>query len=246
VARKKQESAAHTLEEIESFGDKLAGWAGDNPALILGAAALILVLAGGYGLISANQNSHLDASAAALAKVQSGFRTAMGADFSALSVAEPANPETARAVRREYIDRYREVAQEHDGTTAAALALLEVGALQNTLGNLDAAKTTWREARSKLPPEHLVGGLLLGRIAAAEEKSGNFLAAAEAYQAAAEIPGNPLRYVNLVEAARCFAAAGESSRALQAFDQVEAEAPDHPIPSHANAILLELRAQRAS
>lgn len=209
--------------------------------LVLGTAIAVLTLAAAYGFIDSSQSSSRDEASSALARVSEEFRAAMGASPSAIETTEPANPEMARAAREEFIERYRDVAVEFAGTPEGTLAWLEVGTLQRDLGDRSAAIATWREAAAGSGQPDLEA-LLLGRIAAAHEQQDEWLEAAEAWEAAAGIESFPLRLNALADAARCFAAAGEDRRALDAFTRLEAEAPDLRLPDHVKAELEELRA----
>jgi len=50
VAKKKSDPAGDALRELEQTGDRVADWASQNAALILGVIAAILVIAAGAGL----------------------------------------------------------------------------------------------------------------------------------------------------------------------------------------------------
>jgi tetratricopeptide (TPR) repeat protein len=241
--RREPESAAATLDEIQSLGDKIAAWVGRNPLPVLGTAVAILVVAAAWGLIASHiEGTRVDASAA-LAEVQAEYRLAMGADPSALEVVEPANPETARRVRSEFVERFQEVAQDYAGTASGALARLEAGGLQQELEQTGEAVQTWQLAADELAADDPIRALLLMRIAASQEAEMRWIEAAETYQEAAAIERYPLRYGALADAARCFAEAGERDRALETFDRIENEAPQQRVPEHINARMRELRAQ---
>lgn len=241
---KKKEHPGETLEQIESAGDRIAEWIGANPVLILGTALGILVIAGGYGLVSsARQSSRVEASDA-LSALQSSFRQAMGAEGDSIEVPEPANPETAREVRREYLMKFRELAEQHSGTVAADLAWIEVGSLESVLGNLEAAASTWTAAADAARGE-TTRALLLIRIAGLRESQERWIEAAEAYEAASQVTSYPLRYRALADAARCYAEASDADRAIAALEIVETEAPDELVPEHIRFQVAELRAARS-
>ena len=243
--KRQAESAAATLDEIESFGERITEWVGKNPLWVLGAALGILVAAAAWGLITSHiEGKRVDASAA-LAEVQYEFRLAMGGNPSAVDVIEPANPETGRQVRTEFVDRYRQVAQDYDGTAAGTLAWLEVGALQEALEQTDEALQTWQTGAAALAPDNPIRALLLVRIAMTHEAAARWTQAAEAHEKASAIERYPLRYAALADAARCFTEAGETERALAAFERVESEAPEQRVPEHVNARMRELRARES-
>jgi tetratricopeptide (TPR) repeat protein len=236
------ESIAHTLDEIESRGDRISIWISENPIPILGTGLGILLLVGGLSLVVSMQESRLEDASAALGVVQAEYRQAMGASLDDVIVNEPANPETARRVREEYTVRFAEVAAEHAGTAGAALAGLEAGLLEQALGMPDEAVSTWQATVSELEPGDTIAALLELRLAAAFEADARWVEAGEAFERAADIESFPLGQTARAEAARCYAEAGEIIRALAAYDRVKNEDPAGFLPEHLDAQLLELRA----
>ena len=188
------------------------------------------------------QESRLEESSAALGIVQAEYRQAMGASLDDVVVNEPANPETARRVREEYVARFAEVASEHAGTAGAALAGLEAGLLEQALGMPDEAVATWQTAVGELEPGDTIAALLELRLAAAFEADERWIEAGEAFERAAGIESFPLRQTARAEAARCYAEAGETDRALAAYDRVKSEDPAGFLPEHLDSQLLELQA----
>jgi tetratricopeptide (TPR) repeat protein len=241
---KKKEHPGETLEQIESAGDRLAEWIGENPLLILGTALGILVVAAGYGFASSMRESSRTEASDALSGLQSNFREAMGADADSVDVPEPANPETAREVRSEYLVKFREMAEEHSGTVAGDLAWIEVGGLEADLGNRDEATSVWTSAAADAAGES-TRALLLIRLGGLHEAEGRWVEAGEAYESASQISSYPLRYGALADAARCYAEASEVDRAIGALEIVEMESPETLIPEHIRMQVQELRSANA-
>jgi tetratricopeptide (TPR) repeat protein len=75
------------------------------------------------------------------------------------------------------------------------------------------------------------------------EAKGDLEAAAEAFARAGEVQ-SPGRVLALADAARCYALAGKSKRALELFAQAEKLGADE-IPVHVRQRLVELRASTA-
>lgn len=247
VARKSKhqvESAAATLDELESRSERLADWISNNPTAILGTAAAILVIAAIYGFATSSQDAAAEKAAASLATVQSEYRKAMGAGPSDFEIPEPANADTALAVRTEYLERFISVASEHQGTSTAALAALDAGQIQDQLGNPGEARATWQAGADGLPAESPIRALLLLRVAGSFEEEENWSEAAASYEEAAAVPAFPLRHTALLDASRCRAQAGEVDQALANYAMVEEEAPDQVIPQDLSARVAELRASR--
>ncbi len=240
--RRQPESIAHTLDEIESTGDRVAEWISENPKLILGVVLAIALVAGGYSLIASSEETAREEASAALGTVQADYWKAMGASPDDVEVSDPANPETGRRVREEYIGRFGDVVTEHPGTAGAALAGLEIGLIEQALGRSDEALATWLETAKTLRPGDAIGALIELRIAAAHEADGLWVEAGEAFERAADVESFPLRHTARADAARCYAEGGEVDRALTAFDQAKAGDPDGLLPEHLSARLLELQA----
>ncbi len=237
-------SAAATLDEIESLGDRMATWLSDNPRIVLGVAVAVLAVAGGIVLVrSSLEESRVEASAA-LGSVQRDFRRAMGSSPDDLEVSEPANPETALKVREEYLTRFREVAEAHPSVAVGGLAWLEVGLIQQALGRSQEAFATWQAAAANISSDSAVRALLELRIAAGHEAEMRWLEAGQAFERASEVNVFPLRYRALADAARCFAEAGETERALETYGRVEAAAPNVLLPDYLSARLRELEAAK--
>lgn len=243
VARKKNPNpTAETLRELEASGDRVAEWASENAALILGAIAALLLIAGAAGLyVQAGENQR-DEAADALAVATSQYRKAMGADPIGGPIPEPANPELGAATRAEYVERFAEVARSHPETTSGALAWLEAGDLQAQLGRHEAAAESFGRARDAARGTS-IAALAEIRIAHLAEQRGDFETAARAYEAAAAIPKHPLRALALAEATRCWAQAGDADQALAAYQRLETEFPEQPPSAPIAAIVAELRAR---
>lgn len=243
MARRKNENpASEALHELESFGDRLAEWVGRNPALVLGTAIGVLVIAAGYGFAHNYLESKQDRASAELAAVGSEFRRAMGAAPTDIEIVEPANPETARAARTEALESYLELSRKYAGTPVGGIAALKAGGLQVALGDRDGAIETWRSAAATLPADAIPRALLLNRVGAALESAGRWAEAATTYEEAFAVEGYPLRYASLLDAARCLAESGDAAGAVALFERVETEAEDLRIPDHVKARMLELRA----
>lgn len=243
--RSEPESIAHTLDELESTGDRLTQWVLDNPRMVVAALAVVAVLAAGYGAARSFAETSAEDASGALGAVQADFRRAMGASPEDVIIAEPANPETAQRVREEYVERFREVGEAHAGTAAGAFASLEAGILEQALGRREQALATWQEAAASLGRNDAVAALLQLRIASAHEAELHWNDAAEAYERAADIESFPLRHTARAEAARCWAEAGDTDRAIAAYERVKLEDPEAFLPEHLEARFRELQAARS-
>lgn len=238
--RREPDSATETLDAIESWGDRIVNIVSENPTPILAGIVGVLVIAGVVGLTRDYSDSGASESASALARVQGDYRIAMGGTPGSVEIPEPANPETARLLRIETITDYEEVAGEYSDTPAAALALLEAGKLQQQLGDSVAAIASFDRGLDQVGPDDPIRAFLLSRQAAVHEADGQYAEAGAAYQQAAAVPGNPLRFDALSDAARTYVQAGDSDQALAAYARIQAEAPDYRMAPYIEARLAEL------
>ena len=240
--RSDSRQATETLQEIESVFDRLARWVATNPRQVLGLLVAILLMAASLSLWNWAQERRETHASAAVARVQAAYLSAMGASPGSFEVVEPANPETGRQVRREFVVQFVEVADEHAGTASAVAARMEAAALQDQAGDQAAALESWRTAADEADGGSALEGLVLVRLARALESRSRWEEAGIAHEEAGEIEELPTRFQALGDAARCFAEAGDVERALAIFERIEAEAPEAALPAHTKARLLELRA----
>lgn len=243
MAQRHKDQPADTLEELESIGERLAQWVGANPVIVLGIAGAILLAAAGYGGYRAWSHSQANSGSAALATLHADFVEAMGGKPTDVEVPEPANPETAKTVRTEYADKYLALATEWSGSPTGALALLEAGQLFAQLGNTDRALEVFQQAAADAPSGSPIRGVVDSRVGHLLESKGDFEAAAKAHEAAAAIPGFPLRVEALAAAARCWAEAGKPDQALAIYQRLKSESPDLQLAPHVEARLSEIEAR---
>lgn len=245
MAQHRKDAPADTLEALESIGDRMVHWVSANPALVLGAAAAVLLLAATVGGVRAWRASTANEASAELATLHSEYVVAMGGEATDLEAPEPANPETARTVRTEYVERFVSLAKEHEGTPAQVLAAVEASRIYEVLGASDRAREIVEEAAAAQPSDSPIRAVALRRSAVLQEAAGAFEAAAQAHLAAAETPGYPLRIDALADAARCWAEAGKTEEAIALYGRIQSEAPDHRLAPHLAARLAELQARAA-
>jgi predicted negative regulator of RcsB-dependent stress response len=231
-----------TLAGLESRGERIIEWIGENARIVLGVSAVLLIAAGIVGYSSGRSDRREDAASAAYEAARSGYLKAMGASPGALIAPELANPEAAASIREEYGAKFAAVAEAHPGTTNGALASLEQGDLIAAGGDDARAREIWQAAVSRLPADEPVAGLIDQRIGRSLEDSGDWISAAESHAAAAAIADYPFRFWAMADAARCYAAANEIAKALDLFARIEAEAPALQLPEDLRVRLKELRA----
>jgi tetratricopeptide (TPR) repeat protein len=243
LAQHHKDAHPDTLAQLESLGDRLVHWVSANPALVLGTAAAILLVAAAIGGTRAWRASSANEASAQLAALERQYIEGMGGEATDLEAPEPANPETARQVRTDFVERFASFAREHEGTPAQALAALEASRIYEALEAPEKAREIVQEAVNALPADSPIRGVALRRIAGLAEAAGDFEAAALAHVAAADTPGYPLRFDALADAARCWAEAAKPDEALAIFARIQTEAPDYRLPPHVQARLAELQAR---
>jgi hypothetical protein len=241
VARKSEHEQPHGIEEIESIAERGAQWIRDHLPLSIATLLIVLGAAAALGALAAQQNREAEAASDAFDQVTAEFMQAMGADPSAFTAPELANPEQEAEIRSEFAEQFGAVAEEHAGTVAAALARLEQGNLSAEAGETDAAIEIWRGAIDDLGRNPNLLAFFEQRIGHAYEDDARWLEAAESYASAGAVESYPLRHWALAEAARCLQQAGEVERARELALQLATEAPELMLPQHLSAMLAELR-----
>jgi hypothetical protein len=245
VAKPDSTQATETLHEIESVFDRAAQWTSQNPAVVLAGTAAVLLLAASVGGYQAWRASAEADASAEVAAIQGEYLRAMGAKPGQLEILEPANAEAAAETRREYATRLLEAAERLAGTNAALSARLQAGGLLAELGDDEAALGAWRAAADAAPRGSTLGALVHARLGAGLESGGDPAAAAEAYLAAGQQEDYPGRVLALGDAARCFADAGQTERALEVFGRLSKE-DAAKLPAYVSARLIELRLRTGS
>lgn len=239
---RQQSHTPELIQDFESAADRMAHWIGEHLLLSGLLLALLLGGAGAWGGYHSWQQGREEDASNALDRVQTAYLLALGAEPGTLEEPELANPEAAREIRERYLAEFQKVAKEHRGTVAGTLALFEAAEVMERLGQTEQTEETWKAALEAARGNPGLTGLLQQRIAEIYESREDWRDAAEAHEAAGAIEKYPLRYWALLDAARCWAAAGDRTRALALYDRVEAEAPDLNLPAHLRAQARELRA----
>ncbi len=246
MARRDHGAAAEALGEIESVSDRLSEWLQENVRLVIGVVAAALIVAGlGSWAISSRDTAEQEASSD-LARTRDDYLSAMGAAPGAIDVPELANPEAAAQIRAEYEQRFGEVAAEHPGTVAGALASLERARLATEGGRTEEAIAVYEKALADAPSGGAIRGMILQRWAQRLEDEGRWAEAAEKHEQAGGMGDFPLRGFALADAARCRAEAGDAAGALALYERIERELPDLTLPESERARIHELRASVAS
>ena len=240
MAKPDSTQATEALHEIESIFDRMAHWVSHNPVTVLAIVGALLAGAAAFGGFRAWSADREGDASAEIAMIQAEYLEAMGATRGALDVPEPANAEAAAATRREFATRFREAAERRRGTAAAVAAWLQAGDLLEAVGDREGAVAAWRAASEVGPEGSALQALARTQLAAGLEAGGDSAAAAAEYLAAGQIADFPGRILALGDAARCFADAGETERALEVFGGITAE-DSRKIPPHVTARLAELR-----
>jgi len=243
LARGRETTAHSTLEEIESIADQIVSWIAANPGAVIAVALSILIAAGGYGGWVAWQSGREDRASFALASLERDYLKAMGAAPGTTEITEPANPETGKALRKEFGQKLVTMATEHPRTAAATVARLTAGDLLAAAGEPDKALEAWRSALEGVGRNPALRGVALRRLATALEAQSKWSEAAAANLEAGELVGFPLRQWALADAARCYAEAGETDRAAQIAARVASEGSSEGLPENLTAQLAELRAR---
>ena len=224
---------SETHVELESGLERITTWIGENRVSVLAGVGILLASVGAWEFARSRAESRVIEASNALDQTQSAYLAAMGAEPGAIDVPKLANPEAAKRIREEYVEKFRAVAQAHPGTLPAALAWLEIADLQAAEPGSDAILASLKASLAEQPQNPRLAGLVHQRIAQAYEDRGQLAEAAAEHEAAGALPDFPLRWLALADAARCYAQSGDRTRALALLDRIESEAKESfvlPVP----------------
>lgn len=240
----KEKQPKDTLEELRVLSDaQWTPWLYTNRVRLIAGALTVLLFTGVFSAALWWQQRSAQKAAHEFSSVQRDFDKAMGAEDGALDYVEPANPETARQVREEYLSRFMTVAMRHSKTQAAAMAWLEVGRLHERKGDATQALEAWKNAVAQVPGQTALRAVLLERLAIAYEAAGEWDKAAEQHLAAGKIQEYPLRISASAAAARAYLEAGNTQKAIEIYQPIAAREEDaKEVPLHIRARLDELLA----
>lgn len=214
------------LEGFEARIQDAFAWANDHGREILIAIVAFLVVGGGVaGVYEWRKRAQADAQTE-LARIEARFTQAMGASSEELFIAEPANADQAKAARETAIRELDAFASERAGSAAAALAGIRAAELQIDLGLVDDAGARLDALVAGLSADDPRRAVALRLRAYVHDAKGDALAAGETYEAAAKIESYLPRGLAWISAGDCFARAGQPERAIAAYRQALATAPE--------------------
>ncbi|MAI79243.1 MAG: hypothetical protein CL917_09905 [Deltaproteobacteria bacterium] len=241
--RKKQQpnSAAVTLDAIESRSDRLAQWIAENPLPILAVGAVILLIAAIWGFAGQENNEVDMAASAQLSEAQISYRTSMGAPAGAVEIPEPANPEAAQSIREQAIVDFDQVTLDHPGTIAAALAQLEAGKIAQTMGAVQIAQGHFQVGLENVPSGDSLRALFLVRLGSLYEVNQEWAQAASVYEEAGAMDNYPLRQIALADAIRSYLEAEDSDAAQRLAEQLQQDELALELPAYVQSQLSGLQ-----
>ncbi len=195
----------------------------------LGIALGLLLLVGTVSAIVYELDRRSEAEAAdALAEVEGAFAGAMGARPGVALIPEPANEAIARHAREAALAGLEQLIAEHANSDAARVAAIRAAEMEVDLGRLEAARTRLEALASGMDADDLRRAVTLRLEAYVLDELEEPLAAAEAYERAAEVRDYPARAPVLIAAGEAFERAGEDRRAIDAYQRALSVAPGQP------------------
>ena len=224
-----------TETRLEGFEARLQDgfvWINAHGREIMIGIAAALVVGGLVAGVSEWRSRASDAAQTELAAIESRFTTAMGANPAEYFVPEPANAEQAAKARETAVTELDAFIGEHQESTLAAIAGIKAGELEVDLGKLDAADARLAQVAGSLGADDPKRAIALRLRAYTLDQRGQTLAAAEAYAEAAKVESYPPRGLIWIEAGDCFARAGASDRAIAAYREALASAPEVSEQAH--------------
>lgn len=218
-----------TETRLEGFEARLQdgfAWVNAHGVEIMIGIAVALVAGGLVAGVTEWRSRQSDAARTELAAIESRFTAAMGANPGEYFVPEPANAEQAAKAREAAIVELDAFVAAHSGSDLAAIAVIKAAELEVDLGKLDAADARLAALAGLLGPDDAKRAIALRLRGYTLDQRGQTLAAAETYADAAKVQAYPARGVLWIEAGDCFARAKAPDRAVAAYREALASAPE--------------------
>ncbi|MBW2713962.1 MAG: hypothetical protein JRC77_09455 [Deltaproteobacteria bacterium] len=228
--RSEHEGLDEALQQIETHGDKLANWVGENSKQVLIAIALVLVVAASFSYSKIRGQDKEDAGFAAVGAVGKDFREESRLINDLGDSAQLANPETLTELRDTYSKRYSDAAAEHPGTNAAVVGLFQSGVLIEQGGDYEGAVAKWEEALDAASGNPGLEALVLPRLASGYETLDRWADAAEAYASLASEESIFGQKRAQADAARCYLRADDTESAQALIDELRGDGDLEGLP----------------
>lgn len=219
ATRKDTAPDVELVQELNSIFDQISDWVGAHPREVLVSITLLLLTAAGVGFGLEWRKRSAQAAEAAVSQAWGDYERAMGAQPGD-PIAEPANLEVGKKARTDAAAKLLAAAQEHNGSAAAVNGRLLAASLLEANGDAKAAFEARKLAASEAPGRSGMKALAESRYAVALEASGDVKGAAEAFERAAAID-SPGQVLALADAARCYAALGDTKRAGELYARAQ-------------------------
>lgn len=162
----------------------------------------------------------------ALAKIESGFSSAMGAPAGVALVPEPANRALASRARETALTQLEDFLSDHGSSDLAPVAIIRAAEMEVDLGRLEAASERLERLAADLDADDPRRAVALRLRAYVLEEQAQPVAAAETYERAADVTTYPARSLALISAGEAFERAGEYRRAIGSYQRAISIAPD--------------------
>lgn len=246
LRRKKEHHSEHegideALKQIETQGDQLARWVGENSQQVLIAIGVVLLVAASVSYAKIHHDRSEDAAFSAVGAVDYEFKKESSLINDLGESAQLANPATLLALRDTYSQKFTEVAEEHPGTTAAAMSLFQAGVLVSQGGDEEGAVEKWEEALDAASGNSELEGLIHTRLASGYESLDRWSDAAEAYESLATEGSVYGEKRALADAARCYSKAGDTESAQRLIEDLRGEDSLDGLPPYLKAKIEALR-----
>ncbi len=240
LKKKKEHNSEHegldeALKQIETHGDQLAHWVGENSQQVLIAIGLVLLVAASFSYGKIRHDSKEDAGFAAVGAVDYDFKRESGLISDLGESAQLANPETLKELRETYTQKFTEAADEHSGTAAAAMSLFQAGFLVSQGGDEEGAVQKWEQALDEASGNPGLESLIRTRLASGYETLDRWADAAEAYESLASEDSVYGEKRAKADAARCYLKAGDNEAAQPLIEDLRSDENLEDLPPYLKA-----------
>lgn len=218
-----------TETRLEGFEARLQdgfAWVNAHGREIMAGVGVALLVGGLVAGVVEWRSRQSEAAQTELAAIESRFTSAMGANPGEYFVPEPANAEQAAKAREAAVTELDAFIAEHPGSELGPIAAIKAAELEVDLGKLEAADARLAALAGTLAANDPKRAIALRLRGYTLDQRGQTLAAAEVYSDAAKVESYPPRGLIWIEAGDTFARANAPDRAIAAYREALASAPE--------------------
>ena len=227
--------AAAVQDEFQARGFELVDWVHENPAVIVGVIAMVILGGVGVGVWTAVESSANTAASSSYASAQKLWEA---------PIAETPAPDETGPTYKDVAERataartaFTTVTTQHKGTGAATLAQLSVGNASLKLGDFDAAAAAYSAFLTGTNPKDDLRFSAYSGLAAALEGKGDIKGAIKALEDEVALSAKTDEDSALLGLGRLYGQDGDTTKARAKLERLIQDFPESSLKARADELL---------